>query len=127
MKAKWLDRTLILSPVYYTLCTSEKTLAIELKRIKLKRDLVKTIDTGATTTFFCNDDGETMAIVCLFNHKYDIEQINAILAHEAVHIWQDIRGLIGEKNPSAEFEAYSIQKITQELLYEYKRQRGRKK
>ena len=46
-------------------------------------------------------------------------QIAAILAHEAVHIWQLIRREIGEDKPGDEGEAYAVQHITQELLQAY--------
>lgn len=60
------------------------------------------------------------AIVCLGPTKgFSMVQVHSILAHEAVHIWQEIRGHIGEKYPSHEFEAYSIQSITQNLMTAY--------
>lgn len=43
-------------------------------------------------------------------------QVYGLLLHEAVHIWQRIKVLMGEKEPSIEFEAYSIQRIAQDLF-----------
>lgn len=43
------------------------------------------------------------------------------LLHEAVHIWQDIRERMSERNPSVEFEAYSIQTIFCDVLDMYDR------
>jgi hypothetical protein len=43
-------------------------------------------------------------------------QVYGLLLHEAVHIWQRIKILMGEKEPSIEFEAYSIQRIAQDLF-----------
>ena len=43
-------------------------------------------------------------------------QIHGLLLHEAVHIWQRIKILMGEKEPSIEFEAYSIQRIALDLF-----------
>lgn len=129
MEAKWLDRSLILNPLYFTLCTSEVLLQKELK--KLKYDGVPfpgiTQGKGAAVHFLKNKKNETTAIVCLYNHSFEIQQIYALLVHEAVHIWQEIREIMGEKDPSKEFEAYSIQQISQQLLYEYKRQKPGKK
>jgi hypothetical protein len=45
----------------------------------------------------------------------EIETIG-LLVHEATHACQHIRECIGEKEPSSEFEAYSMQAITQGLL-----------
>ncbi len=46
-------------------------------------------------------------------------QIMGILVHEAVHIWQEIRTAMGEDNPSSEFEAYSIERISEDLISEW--------
>lgn len=51
--------------------------------------------------------------------KWDLIQIHGLLLHEAVHIWQEIAQLMGEENPSVEFEAYSIQAIAQDLFEMY--------
>lgn len=43
-------------------------------------------------------------------------EIYGLLLHEAVHVWQKVKKLMGEKEPSSEFEAYSIQAIAQDLF-----------
>lgn len=45
----------------------------------------------------------------------------AMLVHEAVHIKQRYMRSIGEKEPSAEFEAYVVQWISQQLFLEFDR------
>lgn len=80
---------------------------------------------GATTHFIRGtgkNDENVVALVCLFEKSHDKLQIYSLLAHEATHIWQEILKELREDKPSPEFEAYSIQRITQNLLYEYKRQ-----
>jgi hypothetical protein len=47
-------------------------------------------------------------------------QVAALLVHEAVHVWQLFRESIGEHGPSKEFEAYSIQAISQRLMERYR-------
>lgn len=127
MSSIWLDRSLFQSPIYYALCTSQKAYDKELKRMKRRSEPgILNDHSGATTNFMQNVDGKQCAIVCLFNHSYDYEQIASLLTHEAVHIFQRIRENIGERDPSAEFEAYCIQRITQNLLYAYKEQVKRK-
>lgn len=46
-------------------------------------------------------------------------EVFGLLLHEAVHVWQRIKKLMGEDNPSSEFEAYSIQCIAQDLFEMY--------
>lgn len=46
-------------------------------------------------------------------------EIYGLLLHESVHIWQKVRERMGEKAPSSEFEAYSIQSIAQDLFYAF--------
>lgn len=43
-------------------------------------------------------------------------QVHSLLLHEAVHVWQRVKALMGEKEPSIEFEAYSIQRIALDLF-----------
>lgn len=127
MKLNWCDRTLVISPVYYTLATSPAILKKEMKRFKVNQEIGINNGKSATTNIMKNDNGEVVAIVCLYDHSVDILMIYALLVHEAVHIWQEIKENIGEREPSHEFEAYSIQKISQNLFYEYKRQVGGKR
>jgi hypothetical protein len=125
MSIKWLDRTLVTSPVYYALCVTEKSFKKELTRIKAKKSehhsFLKSDLAGATTHFFTRDN-KISAIICIDKkNKYNIKQVYALLAHEAIHIWQEVKINIGENNPSHEFEAYAIQAIVQNLFYAYEK------
>ena len=127
MKLKWLDRSLLLTP-YYTLCTSEKILQTELKRMKVSDKAIGLNNgSGATTSFLFNNRDDRVAIVCLYDHSLDKEQIYSLLAHEAVHIFQEVLSIMNEDKPSCEFQAWGIQKISQELFYEYERQTKKKR
>lgn len=128
MKAKWLDRALFVSSHYFTLCTTEKMFNKELKRLKVpKKDwppFVNTWHSNATCHYFEKSEKNRMlAIVCVPVRK-DVELIgiHALLCHEAVHIWQQVREAYGESRPSSELEAYAIQNLAQELMTEYARQ-----
>lgn len=53
---------------------------------------------------------------------YTIPDVHALLVHEAVHVWQHIKGQLGETcsiEEGYEFEAYSIQSIVYNLMVEY--------
>lgn len=52
-------------------------------------------------------------------------QIYALLVHEAVHVAQAYFEHIGEHNPAKEQQAYAIQLVSQNLMFEYKRQAKR--
>ncbi|WP_312057039.1 hypothetical protein [Acinetobacter courvalinii] len=49
----------------------------------------------------------------------DVIEVYGLLLHEAVHVWQRVKTLMGEREPSSEFEAYSIQAIAQDLFEMY--------
>lgn len=125
---QWLDRDLIRSPYSFALCLSEKEFKQELRRLELPRkewpSFLATNHSSATVHFFeRNGDIDFCAIVCIGDtSKVELEQVYAMLVHEAVHIWQAVRDNIGERHPSQEFEAYSIQAISQRLMFSYKEQ-----
>lgn len=126
-KAIWIDRDLVRSPIYIALCVTERQFQRELERLNLDRDRWPAfIKCGADATvhfFTCDDadDGKNAAIVCI-SQKADRDdlQVYAMLVHEAVHIWQEICEDIREDDPSSEFEAYSIQALSQRLMYAYR-------
>lgn len=99
---------------------------MELKRMKLPQHMwppfLSTDHSNATTHWFEAPAGhKPAAIVCMPERKgIEIEQYYSMLVHEAVHIFQSVCEYIGESGPSAEFEAYSIQAISQELMYAWK-------
>lgn len=120
----WCSRTLFTSPVFYCLCTDERQFVKVLRQLKIKREDWPNFKKGewcdATTHFFDGKDCDNCAVVTLGSTKGRTRaQIAGLLAHEAVHIWQEIRNVIGEKEPSVEFEAYAIQRIAQNLIEEY--------
>lgn len=51
--------------------------------------------------------------------KQSLAQAVALLAHEAVHVLQKLKSYIGEHNPGAEFEAYTVQWVTQFCVEKY--------
>lgn len=74
---------------------------------------------GAAAQVDFYSDG-ALAIVQLGDtSERKLVEIYGLHLHEAVHVWQKVKKLMGEKEPSSEFEAYSIQAIAQDLFKMY--------
>ena len=128
MKAKWLNRLLVVSPCYIALCTTEKQFKALLKHLKIPKSsqpaFIATWHSDATTHFFDNKEMMKVAAIVCIKHRDGTtqNQVSGLLVHEGMHIWQEVCRLYGEDNPSHEFEAYSVQNIFQNLLEEFTRQ-----
>lgn len=126
---QWLSRNLIKTPVHYALCLNEKHFNEELARLRVKPCEWPPFLGSATanaTTHHLEYKGRPVAIVCLqMDAKRTQWEVLGLLVHEAVHIWQLMCRSMGETEPSAEFEAYSIQWISQELMWAWNNGRGR--
>ena len=122
MSAKqWLSRSLIVGP-YITLVTSDEEFGRAMKHCKLERDGTKWIRTEqADATAHHIETSEKLICIVAIRVKpgFDGIQVASLLVHEAVHIWQRYCQYIGEHSPSDEFEAYSVQAISQELMNAY--------
>ena len=108
---------------YLALCTREELFTKFLNYIDYpKEDRLDWVSEGANATTHTIDlNGNIFSIVCIKpppEHISGIE-IAALLVHEAVHIWQNMMEHINERNPSKEFEAYSIQTISSTLMNAY--------
>ena len=133
VKAQWLGRSLITGP-YLCLCTTEKDYHAVMDYLKVpahqRRPWVGK-RANATTHLLENQDHGSAAVVCLGDvSRRSPVDVAALLVHEAVHVWQAFCEDIGEKSPSGEFEAYSIQSIFYELMTAYTNKtslRGRRK
>lgn len=110
--------TLFVSPfghLRYALALSKK----HMKQLGVSKDEFLSLNTPAQVEFF-NVDNSVLAVVQINNRKKQKpDWINAIIIHESVHVWQEIREMMYEKEPSSEFEAYSIQKISLDLMSEF--------
>ncbi len=127
---KWLNRTLVTSPYCYAICTDEAEFKRELKRLRVPvKEWPDFVGDGmnsrsdATTHFFENNKDKDIglcAIVCIKASKsWTTAGLHGLIVHEAVHIWQFVCKELGERNPGPEFEAYSIQAISQNLISAY--------
>jgi hypothetical protein len=118
---EWIDRALVVSPYCYGLCLSEADFKRQLKRLNVPRDdwpsFLGAEGGNATAHFFESAHGLCAIVTLGGTNGKSIQQVHAMLVHEAVHI---------EKSPSSEFEAYSVQTISQRLMESYERARKSK-
>lgn len=128
---RWMDRTLVYSFVEYGLCVDERAFRKALRKLKqadaATKPFLSTPQSHATAHLMADPHDRQVIIVCIHPNPVGItiQQVNAMLVHEAVHIWQCIKDHIGEDAPGAEFEAYSIQAIAQNLMVSYDEQVAR--
>ncbi len=116
------------SPVWYTLCTTEKMFYAEMRKCGIKREnagnWISSPNANATAhQFTITENNRACCIVCInATEDRDSILIAGLLVHESVHIWQQVCRSIGEVSPSDEFMAYGIQWISQQLMWEFVRQ-----
>lgn len=117
MKVNWCDRTMVRGP-YYCLVTTEVLFRQELKRLNIKGDLSYTnTETSNATCYEFENNGTTSFIVTMKDWEgKDPIEVAGLIVHEATHIKQHVMRIIGEKNPSNEFEAYMMQNIAANLM-----------
>lgn len=119
-KRNWLDRALIVCPFYIGLCTSKKEFRSVCKHLKITEPPEFLSHHSDATVHFFEQKSNLAAVVCIQRIKDRTRpQIDAMLVHEAVHIWQQTVKELKERDPSNEFEAYSIQTISQRLIEAY--------
>ncbi len=118
----WCDRVLVSSFVEYCLCTNPKQFYDLLKSLKVDEPKkTNFVGQGALATTHVVTKGERVRCVVCINLDNGEPSISvaAILVHEAMHIWREERMVMGEKEPSSEFEAYAIQRISYNLMMKY--------
>lgn len=120
MSEIWGNRALIVSAYHFGLCTSAEQFRGEMCRLGFPERVHPPFlaeGKSGRVHYFETPEGRQCALVCLGDTegRSGIE-IAALLVHEAVHIWQLIVEDMNEKNPSREFEAYSIQAISLQLM-----------
>ena len=119
-KVAYLDSGLVELNGFLGICDSEQGFKRELKRLHVTDYPFSWMSDGCDgKTHFLEKEatGECVYLVCIRrNSKVSKLQMYGLLVHEAVHVWQAFKESIGEKYPSSEFEAYSIQSISQRLM-----------
>lgn len=105
-------------PMYFGFTTSEKAFQREMRRLKVASPPKWVSDgAGATTHMLDNERRNSLCIVCIdLRGSHSKAATCGLLAHEAVHVYQQLLQETGEKQPGIEFEAYTIQYITQCMI-----------
>jgi hypothetical protein len=131
-KVVWCDQGMF--PVSYGFCPSETAWRRQMRAWKV-RGTPYPGTSGCTFPFYDeNDKGDEtsgyLEVLVTLDPPEDIAKdpimVIGLMAHEATHVWQEIRSHMQEQNPSSEFEAYAVQHITQELLSAFQKTRGRR-
>ena len=109
---------------HYALCTTEASFHKALKSLGIKAENFLIDGKDATAHHFVSERGKGCTIVTVAKTDMDRRIVYAALAHEAVHVWQNICSHIGESNPGQEIEAYHIQCIVQDFMHWYDELKG---
>lgn len=114
-------------PLYYGFCPSKKAWDREMKRLGIKDEYPHPDGAGGRMHDFEHSDGAHAVLITICEKQAkeaDLVTLIGIMTHEATHVWQTMLDYMGEKDPSPEFEAYSMQFIIMELLTAYDETRG---
>lgn len=113
--------------MHFGFCPSAKAWKRAMKAMDVDLDANPYPDSDGRMTSF-DKGGKVCCIVTIrdgVEHKHDPVEVMGIIVHEATHVWQEVRSAMQERAPSSEFEAYSMQAITQELFAAYASTRGK--
>lgn len=103
--------------VQYTLARNQIHMDLLFEDMNKVDPFLSTEGAAAQVDFY--SDGAYAVVQLGDTSERKLIEIYGLLLHEAVHVWQKIKKLMGEKEPSSEFEAYSIQAIAQDLFKMY--------
>lgn len=120
---KWLARSLIDGPyLALVLCDRDYQRAMDHFKVPRAGRDPWILNEHSDATAHClthPDRGQAVVVALRVREGITGVQIAAMLVHEAVHVFQQFCDRIGERQPSEEFEAYSIQAIAQRLMQSY--------
>ena len=116
MKAKksiWLDRTVVYGP-YLCLCLNQADMDEACAQLNAPKQSLPRLDACVITL----TKGSKMSCLVYLKDITGQSYVStmAMIVHESVHVFQEMCQMMGEDKPSKEFEAYSIQNISQTLF-----------
>lgn len=116
-KIKWLDRDIITGP-YITLCTSYDEYVTASQQFR-KHDISAPFRNQGRCEAFYHKGKLVIIVVIQGVVGWSLEECIGLIVHEASHTSDHLFEDLGEKTPSAEFKAYTIQTISQTLTVEF--------
>lgn len=110
-------------PVYVGFTTSPKAFAREIRRMDIEGgdDFLASDYASATTHMFNAPCGMRCYIICMppFEDSETREQYAALLAHEGLHVIQDMHDCLNRgESFGREADAYLLQMVVQECLHQ---------
>ena len=104
-------------PIYFGFCDNKKAWRKEMRRMKIDdADQMLLNNKPATCWSFTRPNGYECIIVCIDKKSYKTQPVIAVIGlitHECSHAIDYIMQAIGERNPSTEFKAYTLQGLVQ--------------
>lgn len=110
-------------PIEIAFCPSKKAWDRHVARL-VTGEVRQYPDTPGMATTFYGDSWPRSVVTVGNTEGISTAQIIGLLAHEATHVFQQIKQQMRETEPSIEFEAYTIGGITQGLVNAYQKTRG---
>jgi hypothetical protein len=103
-------------------CFSENVFSREMKRLKVANAPAFVTGTAHACVHYFDEGGDVVCIMCMdaasARRRSGIEVVG-LLVHEAVHVMQECRGWMREKEPGSEWEAYMVQHVAQFFMDKY--------
>lgn len=101
----------------YCLVVSKKDAKKVAKKYNLLNDALP--DDIGSDAYAYHDPNSRIVVVRLIADDLSLVETIGLIVHEVTHVKQYIMEQISEHNPSDEFEAYTMQEITKNLIKDY--------
>jgi hypothetical protein len=74
---------------------------------------------GTASVHLIPEIARVRAILCIDDTGVQMDEVLGLIVHELCHVWGEVCGQSGERSPSSEFMAYSMQALFQSVYREY--------
>lgn len=118
----WMNRSLLQGPRVALVATEKQFLAAKRSAGVECADPLLEDTMQACVHSYTDSDGDLVCIVGInlaACRKMDGISVAALLAHEAVHVWQRVRDRLRPGDLGREMEAYAVQNIVANLMHGY--------